>query len=75
MQKNRKREKIRFLKKEIQIKDFIIQELLKIITQHKIKVPSPLLKNIIYLYQGLNNVEQRSGNKKEASKEKEESIG
>jgi hypothetical protein len=51
--KRNKSEKILKLKKEIEIKDFIVQELLKIITEAKVKVPEELLKNIYILYRGV----------------------
>jgi hypothetical protein len=50
-----KKEKITKLKTEIKIKDFIIKELMTIITNNKIKLPEKLLKNIYYLYTGENN--------------------
>lgn len=42
--------KITRLKKEIEVKDFIIKELIVIITKNKIKVPDTLMKNIKLLY-------------------------
>jgi len=38
------------LKKEIEIKDFIIKELMQVITENKIKVPDTLLRSLILLY-------------------------
>lgn len=55
MLKNSKKQKITRLKKEIEVKDFIIKELLKIATNNKIKLPETLVKNISILYAGENN--------------------
>lgn len=54
VKKKNKKEKILKLKKEIEIKDFIIKELLKIITENEVIVREDLLKNINFLYKGEN---------------------
>jgi len=48
--KKHKQEKITKLKIEIKIKDFILKELITILTYNKIKIPKILLKNIQLLY-------------------------
>lgn len=45
-----KGEKITKLKKEIEVKDFLIKELMLVITKNKLKLPDHLLRNIILLY-------------------------
>lgn len=46
----RKKARIQFLKKEIQVKNFIIKELLVVITNHKIKLPKNFMSKINELY-------------------------
>ena len=52
VKKDKKRQKITRLKKEIEVKDFIITELLKIVTANKIKLPENLIKNLQKLFGG-----------------------
>lgn len=52
MLKNKKKQKISKLKKEIEVKDFIIKELMVVITDNKVILPDVLLKNIHILYSG-----------------------
>ena len=47
-----KKERVIRLKKEIAVKDHIIHELVKVVSNHKIKLPENLLRNIIILYKG-----------------------
>ena len=48
----RKKQKVTRLKKEIEVKDFIIKELLVIVTKNKITLPENLIKNIDILFAG-----------------------
>lgn len=50
--KRNKKVNITKLKKEIEVKDFIVQELLKIITKNNITVRENLMKIIHFLYKG-----------------------
>jgi hypothetical protein len=59
------KEKILKLKKEIQIKNLMIQELLKIITEAKVKVPEQLLKNIFILCGVRDDRDKKEKEKKE----------
>jgi len=38
------------LKKEIKVKDFIIRELFKVVTEAGVKIPDVLLRNLSLLY-------------------------
>lgn len=52
--KYRKKARIELLKKEILVKNFIIKQLLVIITKNNLKLPDSLLKAIEILYGGEN---------------------
>lgn len=60
---NRKRQRILYLKKENEVKDFFIKELFLIITKNKIKIHDDLMKKINFLYGGNSNgtEEKRNG--------------
>ena len=62
-----KKMRITRLKKEIEVKDYIIGQLLKVITEHKIKLPEILFKNIRLLY----NLNTKGEKEKCQKKEKE----
>ena len=49
---NNHKMKVTRLKKEIEVKDFIIKELIVFITNSKIKLPDALVRNIKILYTG-----------------------
>ena len=48
----RKKEIIKKLEMEIQVKDYVIKELMVLLTNNKIKLPDVLLKNINILFPG-----------------------
>jgi hypothetical protein len=53
MVKGKRKLSITRLKKEIEVKDFIIKELLRVVTENKIKLPEILAKSLILLYTGV----------------------
>ena len=58
----RKKQKVTRLNKEIEVKNFIIKELLMIVSKNKIILPENLIKNIELLFAGEKKNETNTNN-------------